>query len=68
MAFPSEKFPSQWWEAGGGGAPSPEAALSVVGKQGLQRRGRGSAKPFLNASDPSGQLHVLREESDPAGV
>ena len=27
-----------------------------------------SAKPFLNASDPPGQLHILREERDAAGV
>lgn len=28
----------------------------------------GSAKPFLNASDPPGQLHILREESNAAGM
>ena len=27
-----------------------------------------SAQPFLNASDPPGQLHILREECDAAGV
>ena len=30
--------------------------------------GQSSAKPFLNASDPPGQLHILREERDAAGV
>lgn len=30
--------------------------------------GQSSAKPFLNASDPPGQLHILREERDTAGV
>lgn len=30
--------------------------------------GGSSAQPFLDASDPPGQLHILREESNTAGM
>lgn len=43
--------------------------LPLVGRKGLQgRAGGSSAEPFLDASDPPGQLHILWEESNPAGV
>lgn len=49
--------------------PQPSPLLPHPGQQErLTRTGGGSAEPFLNASDPPGQLHILWEESNAAGM
>ena len=64
----SEKFPPWQWAV----ECSPRKVCSLSGEQEMLTEtwagGQSSAKPFLNASDPPGQLHILREERDAAGV
>lgn len=64
--IPSETLPSRRGDAGY--FLPRQRSLSGERERLPETGGGSSAEPLLDAADPPGQLHVLREEGDAAGM